>query len=761
MNLPTLNLETTEQTSPPTAQPAGTTRPNVFKWLVGLAARLGLTRPRRTMLPATLTASTEIDLQKAIRARGVPPQIARLLSQRVIGLSQDYEKADQYIERYRNDYRESLINMTALQHQIIAREDQAEVQITQAISALENGDFQSASTAMHAIVNKEHGLQTQVLGEIARLARLRFDYSQAAALYEQATQLCEPYSFQEANYLCLAGQSAFASDNPDLAEPLFLRAQAIYENRSGRHDAVLIDLLRDIALLYEEQGRIAEAVTITARLENLCREHFGKNHPRRASALNMLGSFYNSQKQHHKAIECYEKTIEIWRALNNRATDPMLARSLLDSARVLLEIDQYTQAEKQLREAVDIFGKTFSTPNPEIAQTNELIATALRLQGRLPDAEFFYLRAISQWESSGGGRLVGMAHTLDQLADLYLTAGRYAETKALRYRSLEIKRKTLGAEHVEVASTLDALADISHIQGDIDMARQLYQQALAIRSYANTGDYKQINASLQKLGKLSGAGIMPSAIYAQLTEGNDSSLNFVSLARQLLDNGRQEDAEMLFRQALKLRRRSLGDAHTQTISLYHEMASVFERQKKYNEAASFYEKVLQDRKKRLPADHPLVTSIDNKLKLLSAATIHEESFETIKQSKKNTQEDEKLYHRAMMSFALEHGNHHPAVANMSIKLAGLYCAKRQYKRAEPLYKQALHIKRKQHKKDSPQLAAIHNSIGIMYYHMGHYVSARKSLTDALRILEKAYPDKHPSIKKVEKNISMIPCSRRS
>ena len=72
------------------------------------------------------------------------------------------------------------------------------------------------------------------------------------------------------------------------------------------------------------------------------------------------------------------------------------------------------------------------------------------------------------------------ATTLNNLALLYSTQGKYEEAEPLYKRSLGIKEKSLGADHPEVAINLVNLANLYRQQGKYEEAEPLYRRSLEI-----------------------------------------------------------------------------------------------------------------------------------------------------------------------------------------------------------------------------------------------------------------------------------------
>ncbi len=95
-----------------------------------------------------------------------------------------------------------------------------------------------------------------------------------------------------------------------------------------------------------------------------------------------------------------------------------------------------------------------------------------------------------------------LATSLNNLAVLYLTQGRYAETVPLFKRALAIDEKTFGPEHPEVATDLNNLAELYRAQGKYAEAEPLHERALAIYEKALGPDHPHLAASLENYAAL-------------------------------------------------------------------------------------------------------------------------------------------------------------------------------------------------------------------------------------------------------------------
>jgi CHAT domain-containing protein/Tfp pilus assembly protein PilF len=185
-------------------------------------------------------------------------------------------------------------------------------------------------------------------------------------------------------------------------------------------------------------------------------------------------------------------------------------------------------------------------------------------------------------------KLLGAEHpdvatSLNNLALLYKTQGRYTEAEPLFIQALDMRKKLLGAEHPDVATSLNNLALLYKTQGRYTEAEPLYIQAL------------------EMLKKLLGA------------EHPDVATSLNNLAELYSDQGRYTEAEPLYRQALEMYKKLLGAEHPYLATFLNNLAGLYSSQGRYTEAEPLYIQALDMRKKLLGAEHPYVASSLNNL----------------------------------------------------------------------------------------------------------------------------------------------------
>jgi tetratricopeptide (TPR) repeat protein len=101
--------------------------------------------------------------------------------------------------------------------------------------------------------------------------------------------------------------------------------------------------------------------------------------------------------------------------------------------------------------------------------------------GRVAQAEIHFLEAFQEAETFGEDDL-RLALSLNNLAAVYHTQGKYTMAEPLYTRSLDIKKRALGEEHAEVALLVHNLAVLYSARRMYPVAEKHYKHALELKT---------------------------------------------------------------------------------------------------------------------------------------------------------------------------------------------------------------------------------------------------------------------------------------
>ncbi len=238
--------------------------------------------------------------------------------------------------------------------------------------------------------------------------------------------------------------------------------------------------------------------------------------------------------------------------------------------------------------------------------------------------------------------------SLNNLALLYDSQGRYDQAEPLFLQALELRKRLLGEDHPHVAQSLNNLAFLYYSQGLYDQAEPLFLQALELRKRLLGDNHPDVASSLHNLASL-----------------YDSQ-------------GLYDQAEPLYLQALELCQRLLGDNHPDVAQSLNNLASLYESQGRYDQAEPLLLQALELRKRLLGDNHPdVATSLNNLANLYSDQGRYDQAESLLLQALE-------LRKRLL-------GENHPDVATSLNNLAYLYFSQGRYDQAEPLFLQALEL----------------------------------------------------------------------
>ena len=224
--------------------------------------------------------------------------------------------------------------------------------------------------------------------------------------------------------------------------------------------------LNNLAQLYGNQGRDAEAEPLFKRAIAILEKAVGLDSPEIAAALNNLAALYQRQERYADAEPLFKRALAIREKIARRAIIPISAQSLNNLA-------------THVREA------RAATAIPNRCSSGRWRSTKRRRVRNIPRSR----------------------RLLNNLGQVGKVQGRYAEAEPLIRRSLAIREKVLGRDHPDVARSLNNLADLYERQGRYAEACRCIERALAIRETAVGPDHPDTATSAEQSGGvLSGRG---------------------------------------------------------------------------------------------------------------------------------------------------------------------------------------------------------------------------------------------------------------
>ncbi len=360
--------------------------------------------------------------------------------------------------------------------------------------------------------------------------------------------------------------------------------------------------------------------------------------------------------------------------LEHYSIEPLEAARLLNQAGMyLVHHALYTVALLLIQRALAICERQLGPEHPDCASSLNNLAVLYRTLGKYAQAEPLYQRALAIREQQLGADHPKTALSLNNLAVCYQSQGKYAEAEPLFRRALNLREQQLGPDHPDTAQGLSNLAGIYRALGKYAEAEPLFVHAIAIREQRLGADHPDTANSLgnlallyQEQGKYSEAESLYRRALAireqQLGPDHPDTAQSLNNLAVLYDvQGKYAEAEPLYRRALAIREQLLGAGHPHTILSMDNLAGNYRDQGKYAEAEPLYRRVLSMREHTLEPHHADL-----------ANTLH--GFAALREAQGDLQEAVSLYQRALTIREHAHGLLHPKTTNTRKRLCAVLVA---------------------------------------------------------------------------------------
>ena len=221
-----------------------------------------------------------------------------------------------------------------------------------------------------------------------------------------------------------------------------------------------------------------------------------------------------------------------------------------------------------------------------------------------------------------------------------------------------------------------------------------------------------------------------------------SSAKLTKQAKKHDGQGRFDEAEALYKQALAIRENELGPDHPHVATSLKYLAQLYRLQGRYGEAEPLFERSLKIRESNFGPIHPQVATIlDNLAQQYSLQGYFGKA--------------EPLFKRALAIRKITRGPNHPEFAQSLKTLASLYKTQGRYAKAEPLYKQALEIRESKFGPDHSQVATILDNLGQLHMLQGNFDKAEPLFKRALAIREKTHGPQHRAFAQSLKTLALL------
>jgi eukaryotic-like serine/threonine-protein kinase len=383
------------------------------------------------------------------------------------------------------------------------------------------------------------------------------------------------------------------------------------------------------------------------------------------------------------------------------SAQPLVQAQILHAlARIHMNLGRHEEAEGLLRRGLDLRRQHLDEADPGVVESLVALGHLQRGQGRWQDAEDTYRHAIDLQRQSLHDGHPNFAATLLGLAQV-LALTDLGEAERLGREALEIRRRSLAPGHPLVGDAKIGLATILRRRGHDHEAEVLFR--LAVTRH-------------------------PDGFAREDLEGARSMLHLADMLRER-PHGLAE-AESLYRQALQIQRRQLGDDHPVLVHGLHSLAAVLGARGDFPAAEALLRDVIA-LKSRIYGPHS--GRVANTTAVLAGQYL----------AQGRLAEAELLNRESLAIWDRSVGREHTATAGVLSELAVVVAAQERYDEAEALHREALEIRQRLIGPHAGPVGLSWLGLADLYRTNGRYAEAETGYRRALDILRNYVGDEHP------------------
>jgi tetratricopeptide (TPR) repeat protein len=291
-----------------------------------------------------------------------------------------------------------------------------------------------------------------------------------------------------------------ASGGYEKAQPFLVKALNMAKETNAS-DSEISACMLDLAYLYKNQGRLAEAETTCLSGLELQEKAYSRGHPYVAYTLRILSEIYLKQARYSEAVDTLERALTIVRGYSLE-DDQELAPFKVDMARLLAAQGDYTKAEAYFAEAMISIENNYGPDHLYTTKVLCSLAELYVLQQRYVEAEELISRVLPIQERIYGQDHHFLVPVWLVRSSIYEAEGDFVNAKALLDKSLDSLENIIGSGHTVECDVLSRLGEVYILSKEYTKAEQVLQKALGILKSSKVTDSDRAAIVLNNLARV-------------------------------------------------------------------------------------------------------------------------------------------------------------------------------------------------------------------------------------------------------------------
>ncbi len=573
-------------------------------------------------------------------------------------------------------------------------------------------NFEQALAIRKKVLGLDHLDTADSLYGLGFLHHSMGQFATARQYLDQALAIHQRLGHQgsgRSNVATILGRVALATEDFQGARKYFDQALSIRQRIYGEDAPATAFSLGDIGYVLSTLGEYAAAKPYFEKVLKICRKTYGEEHSHTITAINNYGILLSQNGDYHEARPYQEKSVLLSEKVLGKE-HPKTALAYHNLATLLMDLSDDRAAKPYCYRAVELRRKVLGPRHPGTAESLHNLGAVLGNLGEFQQSLKFYEESLAIKEEIYGKESSEVAHTLNNRGALYNELARHDEALADCKEVVRIRKARVGETHPDTAAALDNLGSQYTVLADYARAREYLNQALTIVQQQNNP-----LATAQVVNKL-------------------AIVNY--------QTGEFAEARLQFEDALKIRRKLLGEKHELTLATLVNLAHVLRGMGDKQAARELYEQTIANVEAAYGEKH------------LMAATMHSSLSEMLREMKQDIAAREHL-EKALAIRTAVYGEDHPDTAYSLGQLGAYLSHFGEYDRAKVLLEQAIEIYRRHYTWRHPGTNVLATQLAILQFKAGDLSAARTSFEGCLRASLALHGNDHPNTATDRVNLALV------
>lgn len=433
-------------------------------------------------------------------------------------------------------------------------------------------------------------------------------YNKAEKLLKEALIIRQKYNegkAENAKSLDDLGEVYMFKGEYAKAVPLIRQSIAMYDEISQKNGEDFATTLGDLAWYYFGTGSYEKSDSVYIAAIKLLKKEFGDKSELLYTLINDLALNYHEEGKYEAADSLFKEALTAQKKLYGNKPHPELSTTTYNYAELLRDKGNYDEAEKMFKTSLSMDIALDGPEHPDVAYSMQGLASIYRIKGNYDKAKALFQKVLDMRIKFLGKEHPDVAYAISNIGLVYYSEQKYDSAKIFYRKSLLMHEKLNGEKHTSVASCLNKLSFINYKEGNYKKAEEQARRSLAIEkntaggnNLTYAGDLLILSFIKSELNDKDSVKILNSEVIKSVTNSmgkfeSPFMANCLSaFAKIATDEADYKAADSLYRQALDMHNRIMGEKNILTVLTNFDFADYLIRTKSLDKAYSVAEKNL-------------------------------------------------------------------------------------------------------------------------------------------------------------------------